>query len=134
MICGQRYGALATILLAGICSVVGCNQGDRPPLGRVRGVVTIDGAPVSGVGVIFSQQGYRSSSGLTNGSGEYELTYIKEIKGAVVGPHRVRIDVIPHEGEGKGRQRLPERFNRKTVLTAEVERGSNQIDFAVESQ
>ena len=112
-------------------SVVGCQQGDRPPLGRVRGTVTVDGAPAAGVGVIFSQEGYRSSSGLTDAAGEYELTYIRDVKGAVVGLHRVRIDVFA--GEGKARKRLPARYNRQTELTADVQRGRNRFDFDLES-
>lgn len=134
MIGGRRQAVLAAICAATLVVTTSCKPGDRPPLGRVRGTVTIDGAPASGLGVVFSQPGYRSSSGLTNDVGEYELTYIKEVKGAVVGPHQVRIEVLSHEGDEDGPRSIPARYNRETELTADVERGSNRIDFALESQ
>lgn len=111
--------------------IAGCGSDDRPALGRVSGVVTIDGQPAAGIGVVFSQAGFRSSSGLTNDRGEYELQYLKGVRGAVLGEHRVRIESVGNEGDGP-RLRIPRRYNRDTELTARVERGSNEFDFSLE--
>ena len=112
----------------------GCGSDDRPEIGQVYGVVTVDGEPAAGLGVLFSQRGFRSSSGFTNEKGEYELRYIKDTMGAAVGSHKVRIEYVSQEGKGPRRERLPEKFNRKTQLTAEVEGGHNEINFNLETK
>ena len=120
---------LLTALAVAIVS--GCGRRDGPVLGKVKGVVTVDGEQAAGVGVAFSQNGARSSFGFTDESGEYQLKYVKEARGAVVGEHRVRIDYVQQEGDSR---HLPEKYNRNTELTATVERGSNVIDFELKSE
>ena len=99
----------------------------------MTGTITLDGEPTPGLAVLFSQSGFRSSSGITNEAGEYELSYIKDTKGAVVGEHRVRIEFVQREGAGR-RVQLPERYNRSTELTATVKSGRNKIDFDLVSE
>ena len=112
--------------------LAGCGQGDRPPLGMVSGVISIDGTPAPNVQILFSQARVRSSSGVTNEAGEYEMKYSKDVMGAVVGVHEVRIEYVRRE-EGKQRKQLPARYNRQSDLTREVERGSNTFDFDLET-
>ena len=111
----------------------GCGQnGDQPKLGKVRGVVTLDGQPVSGAGVVFSQAGHRSATGRTNSDGEYEMMYMKDAPGAIVGNNVVRILRPGQEGTNSSPQ-IPAKYNRDSELRANVTPGRNQIDFALES-
>ena len=103
----------------------GCGSG-QPSLGKVRGQVTMDGRPLAGVTVSFEPlAGGRQSSGVTDEQGQYELVYLRDIKGAVVGKHRVRIGSDSRTAPPK--QRLPSRYNRKTTLEAEVKRGKTSL-------
>ena len=126
-----RRALLLTAFAVAFANASGCGRSDGPVLGKVKGVVTVDGKQAAGVGVAFSQTGARSSFGFTDELGEYQLTYVKEARGAVVGEHRVRIDYVQQEGNSR---HLPEKYNRSTELTATVERGSNVIDFELKSE
>ncbi|MEM8944023.1 MAG: hypothetical protein AAGD11_02490 [Planctomycetota bacterium] len=121
------------VAFAALCVCVGCSNGDRPPIGQVTGVVTVDGKPMAGLGILFSQKGFRSSSGFTNERGEYELKYVKDTMGAAVGSHKVRIEYISQEGAGPRRGRIPAQYNRNTELTVEVEPGNNEFNFDVKT-
>jgi len=131
---------VACLLLAG----AGCRQSDQPPLGRVTGTVTLDGQPVAGVEVSFAPESGRPSAGLTDTAGRYELIYVGTTKGAKVGSHRVRIAALAPDfadsgdGDRPARPaqliRIPRRYNLETTLTAEVRRGRNEFDFALESK
>ena len=95
-LCGCAFAALT--------SIVGCGSSTRPNLGEVRGKLTLDGQPLTDAQVIFAPDtGGRKSTGRPNAQGEYELTYIRDIKGAKVGPHTIRISTINKAG------RKPER-------------------------
>ena len=100
-------------------------------MGSVSGVVTLDGEPLPGVAVMFDPEGFRASRGFTDSSGGYELTYLRDIKGAVVGEHRVYVSVVPDGGAPV--DSLPSIYNTKSELTAKVERGRNVFDWALES-
>jgi hypothetical protein len=119
----------------------GCGgQGDRPPLGRVSGTVTLDGQPLPDVRVTFAPESGRPSAGRTDGSGRYELLYVLKTKGAKVGKHRVFIDWPAADEEDENapktqdRPKIPPRYNRQTTLTGEVRSGANTLDFALESK
>jgi hypothetical protein len=133
------------LVMAGLVLVAaGCQRGDRPPLGRVTGTVTMDGQPLAGVEVSFAPESGRPSVGLTDGAGRYELMYVGTVKGAKVGSHRVRIATVPSDLDDSGDDdrpprslpliRIPLRYNFQTTLTAEVQRGRNTFDFALESK
>ena len=77
---------------------------------------------MAGVTVSFEPvAGGRQSSGVTDEQGQYELVYLRDTKGAVVGKNRVRIGSDSRTAPRK--ERLPSRYNSKTTLDAEVERG-----------
>lgn len=122
------------ILIAlAIPCLLGCGRGDQPETGYVSGTVTLDGTPLPGAGISFEQQGFRASLGMTDADGHYELRYLRDIKGAVVGEHTIKIDRLPQEGAGRTRH-LPPRYNRETQLTREVLPGSNTFDFNLTSE
>ena len=121
------------ILLLVTLFLMGCSKSDRPELGTVYGVVKIDGKPTSGVIVAFAQKGFRASRGLTNEDGEYELRYLRDVRGATIGQHKVKLDYYVSE-ESSGAKRLPERYNRKSELYRDVKSGENEINFEITSE
>jgi len=119
--------ALALLILAG------CSRSDQPPLGRVGGLVTLDRVPLAGALVVFIPDGPgRSALATTDSAGRYELTYLRDIAGANLGSHTVRITTATEDRGGK--EILPDRYHVKTELKATVEAGTNTLDFPLESQ
>jgi hypothetical protein len=135
--------AIALVLTGSGCS---STPADQPPLGRVRGKVTMDGQPLAGVDVVFVPKPGRPSMATTDASGRYDLWYINRTMGAKLGPHKVFIrpsdmasDDPSAEGTSGGapampRPRIPAKYNKRSTLTAEVKAGRNTFDFALESK
>jgi len=122
--------AAAIVVVA--CLTIGCSRGDRPALGRVSGTVTLDGGPLAAALVVFTPSGPgRSSQGRTDAAGRYELDYLRDIAGANLGRHEVRITTLDEAGEG---ERLPARYHSETELCADVTAGHNTIDFRLDSR
>jgi hypothetical protein len=128
----MRQVALAVIVAAAaLVAVCGCGRSQNlPDLGLVTGTVTLDGAPVPNVLVMFEPKDAALSTGTTNASGEYELWYTK-VKGAAIGKHVVRIEKVEDpEQAGRGKPvTIPDRYNTNSTLTAEVKAGKNTINF-----
>jgi hypothetical protein len=127
-----------------LLAVAGCSGApdDRPPLGEVTGLVTLDGKPLPDAYIIFRpQSGGASSEAVTDGQGRYELSYLRDVKGAKVDTHLVRISTYREpettdEGKtiGGSPEKLPAKYNTKSELTREVKAGKNPIDFKLDSQ
>ncbi len=116
--------AIATAVLLGAIS--GCGNSK---VGLVSGVVTYEGAPVGGLEVEFNPVGEgRSSIGFTNASGEYVLQYTLREKGALIGPHKVRVSIPPGADLGF---RIPPKYGHQSELTCDVVRGRNEFDIAI---
>lgn len=129
------------------CSLVtGCGSGvsiDQPELGLVSGTVLFDGNPLAGAMVTFLPEDGRPASGVTNDSGVYELTYIRNTKGCKTGSCKVSIsnevesaDEADREGDDfvqtKSKSKhfeLPAKYNARTELMAHVKSGENTHDF-----
>lgn len=130
-----RRAALEIVLLVAVAlaTSTGCSRSKQPPLGTVEGFVTLDGKPLMGAAVLFTPDGRgRTSIGVTDTDGRYSLTYLRDIKGADLGRHKVRITTATDDNGGK--ERLPKRYHAKSQLTAAVEPGSNQYDFTLTSK
>lgn len=140
--CGVSAKAWWLLPLALACGsgLAGCSSGDRPPLGSVSGAVTLDGQPLAGAEVCFAPPKGRPSLGRTDASGRYALSYVGTTKGAMVGSHRVYIAWPPPDSDEEpvkptaARPPIPDRYNRKSELTAEVRGGSNTFDFKLDSK
>ena len=94
----------------------------------------MDGEPIQYATVEFQPKQGAPSYGGTDADGHYELHYTTRRKGALVGPHTVRITTageITNEQEVTVNvpERIPPWYNRQSVLTFEVERGSQVGDF-----
>ena len=127
----SRWVATALAAALGLLTV-GCGPA-RPPLGRVGGTVTLDGVPLSGALVVFTPDGPgRSAIATTDAAGRYELAFLRDIAGANVGAHTVRITTATEERGGG--EILPDRYHVNSYLRATVARGDNTPDFGLESK
>jgi len=132
LLSSQFFAAVALAVIA-IWLAVGCGRSDLPPLGRVSGTITLNGVPLPAALVVFTPDGPgRSAQAVTDTAGRYELAYLRDIAGADLGSHTVRITTATEDR--RGREILPSRYHRKTTLAALVEPGDNLIDFALESK
>ena len=131
-------------------ALAGCSSGRDPalpPLVKVKGVVTLDGAPLSRVAVTFIPVGTTRGGrchGFTNASGVYELVTEQDEKGAAVGEYKVLCNkwvqadgsdfppdskVSPMEAGAK--EKFPPRYSQEetTELKANVSTGGADVDF-----
>lgn len=136
-----------TCLMLLCCSLPGCG-GDELPLGRVSGVVTLDGEALPNAWVVFSpQEAGHPAFGQTNEKGEYTLTYKGMTNRAVVGDHAVGITMHnpygePESPEGEDSkpvskmpvESLPAKYNSQSELRVTVKSGSNTLNFELQSQ
>ena len=137
-VCTRRSSlpaVMAVGLLATALCLAGCGGGGQPDVAPVTGTVTLDSTPLAGAMVEFTPESGKASRAVTDAEGRYELVYLRDIRGAVLGRHRVRI-IANHEGADESTRRitLPAKYDQATELTAEVEPRKNTIDFALDSR
>ena len=125
-----------TLMVLIACCSSGCGP-DRtgvPPLAPVAGMVTLDGKPLSGIGVVFTSETGHSSFGKTDANGRYELGFVRGLKGGIIGPSRVWLDGksgLEHPPGSDFRDPIPPRYGPNGELRAEVVAGPNTIDFSL---
>lgn len=120
-----------------LAACLGCGGGgDVPKLGSVTGTVKIDGQPAPNVMVNFTPvDGGRPSSGVTDSSGVYKLTYSSSDMGAVLGKHTVKIDNhVDYDMNAVGapmevKDGKVTKDYAKLKKEVEVKAGSNTIDL-----
>ena len=119
-------------VLCGTCLLAAAGCGNHGRAG-VHGRVTLDGDPLVGAGVVFKpESGGRESRGVTDASGDYILQYIRNDLGGTIGKNTVRITKqLSHDPAS---EILPEKYNKKTTLTADVKSGDQEIDFPLTSK
>jgi hypothetical protein len=132
--------------LALLTAMIGCGE-SGPERAEVRGTVTLDGTPVESGSISFipieGTEGPSTGGAITNGA--YHLT---RSDGPVIGKHRVQILASRPTGRqieaGEGaddpnamideiEMYIPPEYNTKSKLTADIESGTNQVDFALQS-
>jgi hypothetical protein len=83
--------AMTFVLLALLLGISGCGRG-RPTTHPVSGIVTLDGKPLQGAGVmLMPEAGGRPAVGTTNQRGEFTLTTFDPNDGALPGKHAVTV-------------------------------------------
>ena len=113
--------------------ILGCSRSQQPPLGLVSGTVRLDSEPLANATVRYTPAGPgRTSEGTTDADGHYELRYLRDIPGANIDQHIVRITTAS-EANG-GRELLPPRYHARSQLEARVVAGTNDLDFDLRSQ
>lgn len=117
--------------------VLGCSSGGGPALGKVSGVVTLDGKPVEGAGLEFISDGGGVAYGKTDSAGRYYMSFGSSRTGAVVGKNQVRITasdkVTVGDKKYESTEIFPKKYNKESEQFVEVTRGSNRFDFNCES-
>jgi hypothetical protein len=121
-----------------LVSAAGCSGEKVPGLGRVTGIVTMDGQPVADASVTFdaAKPGEPPSLGKTDSSGNYELYYSRGHKGATIGEHAVYISTYQgptDENPQSKKETIPTKYNGKSELKVTVTRGKNTHDFPLKS-
>ncbi len=139
----NRMNARFAVLLgcALLATAAGCGGGGIQ-LVSVQGTVTLDGQPLEDALVTFQPAEGRPSYGTTDSQGRYRLQYTPDRRGALPGQHQVVISTYvepdtdsddPVKQAGRP-ERVPEKFNKKSTLTAEVAPGrKGSYDFALQS-
>lgn len=139
---GKWNGIVLFNLICLIATGCGGGSSDQPDLGSVTGSVAIDGKPLPNAMVVFSPENGRSSMGITDSDGNYELTYVADTTGAKIGKHSISITNVEQDnseesgGESPvGTQTpIPAKYNTKSTLTEEVKAGDNTFDFELTSK
>ncbi|MCA9190587.1 MAG: carboxypeptidase regulatory-like domain-containing protein [Planctomycetales bacterium] len=136
----QRIHHLAQLLALGFSTfvLVGCSGSGN--VASVNGNVSLDGTPLPGAYVVFTPTvpGGQASA-ITDELGNYQLQYTREIRGAEIGEHTVRITTF--EGGNPDAdsprpptpEKLPSIYNSATELKASVKAGKNKVDFSLYS-
>ena len=123
-----RFGLILAAITSAILLAIAIT-----PLGEVTGTVTLDGVPLANARIVFQPESqYRASYGVTDSQGSYELIYLRDVAGAVIGRHKVLIDRLA-EREGEAANPLPDEYNSRTKLKANIRSGSNSCDFALQN-
>lgn len=131
---------IGIIVMVALMSASACRSkpSDQPDLGKVNGTVTMDGAPLAGALVSFAPDEGRASQAVTDSEGKYDLIYQGKTKGAKVGSHKVHITTYIEDDSDpdarKTKETVPVKYNKETILKAEVKSGSQTIDFPLESK
>lgn len=122
-----------------LTSGCGSQSNDMPNIAVVKGWVKLDGKPVKLAMITFQPEKGRPSIGHTDFDGNFELNYIADKKGAVIGNHKVRIsthkveEIVESDERHEVPELIPEEYNTRSNLTASVEPGSNEINFELNS-
>jgi len=124
----QFLGGIVVCALA-VALVGGCGSG--PKLAQVTGKVTVDGAPVPRLQIMFEPQdkSQPSSVGFTQADGTYKLRCSSGEDGAAIGQHIVRVTTIEMDDPSAVPLTIPEKYNTGSQLNYEVKAGDNTIDL-----
>ena len=129
------------VLSLGIVTLAGCGGiDDAPQTVTVTGTVTFDGKPLPTGEIIFRPtdgNGRADAAAITDGEYSLEctlgsrvvtITALREVPGVVAQ------ELETGEAGGEVEQYIPEAYNDRTTLTADVtESGDNTFDFPLES-
>jgi hypothetical protein len=143
---GRRIGTPRTsVAILALAAISGCSAGDALNRKPISGTVTCDGKPLAAGAILFEPDTYQSGTavGATIRFGSFTIA---KRDGPVPGSYKVRIYVSsgiqapPAKGQTDRLSRplvefLPEQFNAKTTLRADVsESRSNRFRFELSAR
>ena len=131
----MRAFRIACIIL--LVGSMGCGGPEHPDVGAVTGTITLDKKPLENATVMFQPANGRASTGTTDSSGKYSLTYLDGVSGAMLGPNKViiRTEIPGEDGQPPvAKEKLPKKYHDRTELKADVQKGSNTFDFDLTSK
>jgi hypothetical protein len=118
--------------VVGLLVLGGCDKG--PKMVPVSGIVTLNGKPLVGAGILFqpvSTELSNPATGDTDSEGRYHLR-VRDKKGAFVGAYKVCISKVEwREGSPKPIWHSPEKYSKpdESGLTADVTGDDKDINF-----
>ncbi len=122
-----------------IAAASGCGPRSMP----VEGRVTLDGSPLPDARISFvmkDQDPYVMGRGVTDASGHYTIHETTYKAGLPEGAYQIRISTYreprpsadpPDPG---ARELVPDCYNLRTTLTADITRGENELDFELQTR
>jgi hypothetical protein len=127
---GRLGSVVHTSTIFALAAISGCGAGDGLNRQTISGTVTCDGKPVSAGAILFEPDTYQSGTSVGAIIRDGSFT-VSERDGPVPGTYKVRIyrssgiQAPPEKGQTDRSPRpmlefLPERYNAKTELRAEV--------------
>jgi hypothetical protein len=128
------YHRLVQISAVAFFLTVGCSD-DGLKLGRVSGMVTLDGEAVPGAFITFTPQfPGRPSMAKSDEDGHYELRFNPSRWGALVGEHHVTISTEDRTADDRLiPEVIPEKYRGEHFIPVTVESGKQVHDFALTS-
>lgn len=133
----HRTCAIAACIV-GTLVLSGCGNGKDVSLASVSGRVTFNGQPLSGATVEFQPLKGSPSFGVTDTDGRYTLKFTRQLTGAVLGEHQVRIRTARLTADAAGNdvlnpETIPAHYNAQSQLKAKVESRNSDINFDLNS-
>ncbi|WP_437185896.1 carboxypeptidase-like regulatory domain-containing protein [Planctomicrobium sp. SH668] len=125
---------LTLLLLASLA--LGCSQ-KNDDLATVTGTVTLDSAPLKDAFIVFTPvQSGTTSYGKTDAQGKYAMVFSESQSGAWLGENKVQISTADVGGGDRpgAAELVPDVYNKKTTLSATVEKRHNEFHFALKSK
>ena len=130
------HATFVLLTLAALPLWIGCGS-SGPELGSVTGTVTLGGKPLADALVQFQPEKDGSpSTARTDAEGHYELMYLADTKGALLGKHKVIVSTFRQKSNPDGTtttipERVPVQYTvpATSPLVKEVKSGSNKIDL-----
>jgi hypothetical protein len=104
-------------------------------LGRVTGIVTLDGKPIPDAYVVFTPKGPgRASQTKTDSEGRFTLQFNANNPGALVGDHSVTVSTADITDEGENIPELiPAKYNMRGSIDVTVVDGANEVMLELET-
>ncbi|HBJ38011.1 MAG TPA: hypothetical protein DDZ51_25295 [Planctomycetaceae bacterium] len=128
----HKVSLLVLFSLASIVCVTGCfsSSTELPNTAKVNGTVTVAGSPARNLSITFESEGGQAAFGVTDDSGNYELTAAAGTKGAEIGVNTVRIETMLDAPAPAGyKDPIPAKYNKESTLKVTVEAGENTHNF-----
>ena len=121
------------LVIVTLCLSACAPQRILPELGTVTGVVTVDGEPLADAQVKFYPNNGKTSYGMTDQAGRYELRYDKEVHGALLGYHTIVISKMVMVHGGAPEEVLPDRYSGDSQIRRLVAAGPNVFNFELQT-
>lgn len=123
---------LTLMLFIGAIAATGCSRSYQLETAPVRGMVTLNGKPVSSGTVVFSPSRGRGATGQLAADGTFVLSTYGHGDGAIVGLNKVAVAPSPEDESGKhppGYVAIPNRYqnSESSRLEREVKAGENNV-------
>ena len=115
---------------------VGCGQQSQVEMGRVTGVVYIDGAPArAGLQIEFDPvtKGVRGSTAVTDDSGQFEAVYSLSTKGVRLGDCVVKLvppELAPPKPGSKRKLPFPSTYYEE-IRQVTIDPGHNMLELEI---